>query len=779
MESRTGSHLELAGRIIWRDVGVSATHNLLVQQTVTQQIGRFCATLTVPLIESCYALTGSGFYLENKQHGETMKFRTRLLILLLTIALFPLSLSFLFQRASMLHFGHKLASDTRSQLNNSAVILLHSLVDDFGRILKRDQAMGLLTLQIQAQAVECRLASAPPEHPQPIFFSADYASAQNRPGDLIETQKRQRLTEDGELVPIPVSYSQQVIFLAQGKKAAEVAEELKQISSMPEVYKDLHDVQPELFLWQYTALESGIHSSYPGKGGYPSSYDPRQRQWYKDAVAKGKPIQRILTDLTTGTLILTLARPIYTDDGKLAGVTALDIDYRQFFADWSIPPEWADDAKNMVLLYHEDVPDPTRQLEVLLSNQSNNHALDWQVPVKHEYLDLTDPQLQEIKHDLLAGTSAVRKITYQGQESLWAYGSRHADEPFPLVVIPYQRIIAQAVNAEKYVNQQLSLSLKISAALTIIVVIAAILLAIIRSRKVTLPVMQLATAANQLAEGNFDSRVEIHTHDELGNLGKIFNEMGIRLKERELMKQSLLLAKEIQQHLLPVSAPACPNFELAALSRYCDETGGDYFDFIGLKNTAQQQLGLAVGDVSGHGVGTALVMATARGVLHSLVDRHAADLESLAGELNDHLCRGTADAYFMTMFYGVLNPENRSLAWISAGHAPMFFYQADGQVKELYSSGIPLGIIEGTPYEMGPATRFVPGDILLVGTDGIWETRNREGEMFGSKRIHELLIRYADSDADTIAGQLIAALNSFRGDRSQDDDITLMIVKAV
>ncbi|MDA3903938.1 MAG: SpoIIE family protein phosphatase [Desulfuromusa sp.] len=707
-----------------------------------------------------------------------MKFRTRLLILLLTITLLPLSLSFLFQRGSMLHFGNKLASDTHVLLNSSATTLLHTLVDDFGRILKRDKAMGLLALQIQAQAVECRLSSAAPEYPQPIFFSTDYASPQNRPEDLIETEKRQRLTKGGKLIPIPVSYSQQVIFLAQGRKPLEVAEELKQMSSMPDVYKTLHNIQPDLFLWQYTALESGIHSSYPGKGGYPDSYDPRQRQWYKDAVAKGEPIQQILTDLTTGTLILTLARPIYAADGKLAGVTALDIDYRQFFADWSIPAEWVDDAKSMVLIYHEDAPDPMQQLEVLLRNRSEDYSLDWRMPVEHEYLDMTDPQLQEIQHDLINGTSAVRKITYQGEESLWAYGSRIADEPFPLVIVPYQQIITQAVIAEKYVNQQISLSLKISAALTVFVVAAAILLAIIRSRKVTQPVMQLATAANQLSEGNFDAKVEIHTGDELENLGHIFNGLGSRLKEREQMKQSLALAKEIQQQLLPDSAPICPNFDLAALSLYCDETGGDYFDYIELKSSGQQKFGLAVGDVSGHGIGTALVMATARGVLHSLVDRHGSNLETLTSELNDYLCRGTADAYFMTMFYGVLNPEDRSLAWISAGHAPFFFYQTDGQVKELYSSGIPLGIIKGTPYEMGPITKFIPGEILLIGTDGIWEARNMDGEMFGTERVHELLIRHAEASADSIAKQLITALDSFRGDQSRDDDITLMVVKA-
>jgi len=228
-----------------------------------------------------------------------MKFRTRLLILLLLTALVPLAISSLFQSTSIKHFGKHLATDTHDLLNTSAETLLHTLVNDYGLILKRDKTMALLTLEMQAQAVENRLSSPPTEPASPIYFSADYASKQRQPQDLIETPKRQRLTAAGELISIPISYSQQVIFLATDNKGDQVRQQLSQISSMPEVYQSLHQIQPDLFLWQYTALESGIHSSYPGKGGYPADYDPRQRQWYKQAVAAGKPIQLMNTDLAT------------------------------------------------------------------------------------------------------------------------------------------------------------------------------------------------------------------------------------------------------------------------------------------------------------------------------------------------------------------------------------------------------------------------------------------------------------------------------------------------
>ncbi len=707
-----------------------------------------------------------------------MKFRTRLLILLLLTALVPLAISSLFQSTSIKHFGKHLATDTHDLLNTSAETLLHTLVNDYGLILKRDKTMALLTLEMQAQAVENRLSSPPTEPASPIYFSADYASKQRQPQDLIETPKRQRLTAAGELISIPISYSQQVIFLATDNKGDQVRQQLSQISSMPEVYQSLHQIQPDLFLWQYTALESGIHSSYPGKGGYPADYDPRQRQWYKQAVAAGKPIQLMNTDLATGILILTLAQPIYSKTGKLVGVTALDIDYRQFFADWHIPEEWIDATESMLLSYHSNVPKPSMQQEVLLRKHNRTNSSDWRIPVEHEYLTIPEQQRKLIQADFATGKTAVRKVHYQGQDTIWAYGSQIKGEPFPLLIVPQQKILARASKAETTVNQQIALSLKLSALLTIAVVAIVILLAFIRARKVTEPIMQLATAAGQLADGNYDVRVDIRTSDEIQNLGNIFNNMGHSLKEREQMKQSLALAKEIQQQLLPDAAPACTNFDLAAQSIYCDETGGDYFDFIDIKNHPHQHLGIAVGDVSGHGIGSALVMATARGLLHSLAEQYSSEETKLIGALNRHLCHDTANAHFMTLFYGILDPNNRSLSWVSAGHAPTFLYRTNGTISELHSSGIPLGILEDSHYEIEPLLKFNSGDILLIGTDGIWESQNMDGEMFGTERVHDILIKFSGSSADTISTQLLAALSNFTGEHSQDDDITLMVIKA-
>jgi len=705
-----------------------------------------------------------------------MKFRTRLLILLLLVALVPLSISFFVQRTSILHFGNKLAEDTRSYLGSGAETLLHALVDDYTRILKRDRAMALLTLQSQARAVEYLLALPSPEQPSKIYFADDYTNPATQPDDLRMTQSHLRESPEGTLTPIPVSLSQQVIFLTAGTKAKDVTDDLKRMSGMARIYRDLHAIQPDLFLWQYTALESGIHSSYPGKGGYPADYDPRKREWYRAAVAGDGVSQRILTDVTTGALILTLATPVHYRDGRLAGVTALDIDYRQFFTDWNIPAEWSDVAESMVLIYHDNAKDRRGALEILLQNNQENNTRNWRKAVGRKYLDLTAPGFRDIQQDLRSGRSGIRKVVFEGREMLWAYGNRAGKDPFPLVMVPYDRILSRAQDAEQYVNRQISLSLTISAVLTVMVVVSAILLALIRSRKVTRPVMQLAQAAEQLAAGNFSARVQITTRDELENLGRIFNGLGDRLLEREQMKQSLALAKEIQQELLPREIPTCSGFDLGGRSIYCDETGGDYFDFIGLNGG--DTLGVAVGDVSGHGIGAALVMATARGALHSLVVNKTPPLPELFQELNRYLCRGTGDAYFMTLFYGVLDPRMKTFNWLSAGHAPVFLYQ-EGRVFDLNSSGIPLGIHEQTDYAPGETIAFADGDILLIGTDGIWETRNLDNQMFGTERVRNLIMEHKDETASRIAEVILADINQFRGGAQIEDDITLLIIKAV
>ncbi len=710
-----------------------------------------------------------------------MNFRTKLLLLLLSIALLPLGLSFVAQRNLVTFYGNKLAEDTHALINDNAVNLLHMLVGDYGRILSRDHAMARFALQAQAQAVKQAFTALPTAPRTPVYLAGDFDHPFRQPADLSPSPLHLRRDQDGSLSPMAVSWNHQVFYLTSDADPAKVTDQLLRLSDMTRIYRSLQQIEPDLFLWQYTALTSGVHSSYPGKGGYPADYDPRRRQWYQQAVIDGGTVQQVLTDVTTGSLILTLAQPVYDEEGRLLGVTALDIDYRKLFTDWNIPPEWRDATRSMIMRLNRDETDPAKQLEILLTNRENAVSRDWSLPLTPEFIDLSDPQLEPVARDLLYGHSAVRKIEYAGEEVLLAYGASSGNTPFPLVMVPYEQVIAPAARARQAVNRQITLGLSFSALLTLVAVLAAVLLALRNARRVTDPITQLATAAQQLTQGNFDARVDIRTNDELQNLGEIFNGLGCRLEEREQLKQSLALAKEIQQQLLPRITPPCQNFELIGVSRYCDETGGDYYDFIPLRETDNKSLGVVVGDVSGHGIGAALVMASARGMLHALVNHYSNDLPGLAAEVNLQLCRSTDDASFMTLFFGTLDPEQRTLHWVSAGQAPVFLYRSDqtgGQIEELQSSGIPLGIISASDYDMEAVIHFKPGDILLIGTDGIWETHNFANEIFGTGRLCDILRRSANLPVGEITDRIFAELDQFRGDRTVDDDLTLVLIKA-
>lgn len=701
-----------------------------------------------------------------------MRIRSKILILLLAIALIPLLLNTLFQSYSAQQLSRKLASDTRQQLLDNAFTLLHTLVDEYSQILKRDQAQILLALNLQAREVEKLLAGTAVSG-VPLYFSEDFDQPKTSPQGTEPSEKHFRPAPSGKIESIPVNYQQQVIFLPNGVARSRVEGLLSKLAPMTDVYRLVHDIRPDLFLWQYTALEQGIHSSFPGKGGYPAEYDPRRREWYVAAKTEDRPISRVITDLSTRSLILTMAMPVRTPGGRFAGVTAIDVVYHWLLADWTIPPPWRELSQAMILRFHPDISG----LQVIYRDDQQGYRGNWQMPVERQFLSVDQPsQLEPLFTDLRAGQPGVRRILQQGEEMLWAYGRQKDDQPFPLIILPYQQVVAQVARAERYAHEQLLWTLQISGLLLCGVVAIVLTLTILISRALTRPVLQLAAAAERLSTGNFETQVTITTGDELEALGAAFNSMGPSLREREQLKQSLVLAREVQQHLLPKTAPELPGFEIVGFSRYCDDTGGDYYDFLEL---GKDRLGLAVGDVSGHGIGAALLMTTVRGLLRSQGPQLGNDPMALLTALNRHLVRDTRDDYFVTFFYALLNSSGDGCRWVSAGHGPTFYYSAaSGAVSELPSSGIPLGILEEAVFEPMDPLPMAPGDILLIGTDGIWETSAPDGTMYGTARVCELLRRHAQLTASELCHVLQAELEDFRAGQSSHDDVTMLIVKA-
>ncbi len=250
-------------------------------------------------------------------------------------------------------------------------------------------------------------------------------------------------------------------------------------------------------------------------------------------------------------------------------------------------------------------------------------------------------------------------------------------------------------------------------------------------------------------------------------------------RKNSLLRKSLALANEIQVNLLPQRVPDNKLLDIAAKSIYCSATGGDYYDFISFPGRMTgDRLDFVVGDVTGHGIEAALLMTTARALLRSRVQQPGS-LAQVITDVNRHL---TADLYesgrFMTLFYMTIDSVSRRLAWVRAGHDPAILYDpATQRFDELRGEGMALGVDSDWQYVENHKTDLAPGQIIFLGTDGIWETHNSQGRMFGKKSVCNLISQNASFSAEEIVTHVVNELDIYRGNKEPEDDITLVVIK--
>jgi len=309
------------------------------------------------------------------------------------------------------------------------------------------------------------------------------------------------------------------------------------------------------------------------------------------------------------------------------------------------------------------------------------------------------------------------------------------------------------------------------------VIVVVILTALWLSHFMTRPLQVMVDAVHQLAKGDFSARMNLATGDERDLLAQAFNEMVPQLKEMMRMRRGLEMAQEVQQSLQPREMPDLPGLDIAATTVYCYETGGDYFDFFPCGKDCEG-LGVVVGDVTGHGVAAALLMTTARALLRMRAVQ-LGTISEVVTSVNQQL---TLDTYesgsFMTLFYLAVDQANRSLRWVRAGHDPAIFYDSTtDQFEELLGSGVALGVDKDWHYEGNEKSGLGTGQIIFLGTDGIWETRNMDGEMFGKERLYEIIRSNGQKPAKEIQNEVLAELDKFQGSTVQEDDVTIVVIK--
>ena len=306
----------------------------------------------------------------------------------------------------------------------------------------------------------------------------------------------------------------------------------------------------------------------------------------------------------------------------------------------------------------------------------------------------------------------------------------------------------------------------------------AVILAAALARRVSKPVHALIGFMRRVGDGDLESKASFDGSREFRELSAALNRMIGDLRDRLRLRHSLDVAMDVQQQLLPRRPPVVPGFDIAGHSTYCDETGGDYYDFLVVDEPERGNVLVALGDVMGHGVAAALVMAGTRAVLRDRADA-TGGLADLMGRLNRMIAADLQGSRFMTMHLGMMDVQQRIYRWASAGHdAPIIYDPATRSFEEAEVSSMPLGIMESTPYEEQTLGPLKPDQILVLGTDGVWEMPNVTDEQFGKERLREVVQSAADGSAEQIAQAIRAALTAFRGEEKSIDDVTFVIIKA-
>jgi len=238
------------------------------------------------------------------------------------------------------------------------------------------------------------------------------------------------------------------------------------------------------------------------------------------------------------------------------------------------------------------------------------------------------------------------------------------------------------------------------------------------------------------------------------------------------IEKDLDLASKIQQNFLPRRDPRLDRFEISGTSVSCYEVGGDYYDFVPVD---PYRLGVAVGDVSGKGIGAALLMASLRAAFRAEIHPRYR-IEEMAAKLNDFVHQSSYISSFVTFFYCEIDRNREELRYVNAGHNPPYVLRTDGSLETLEGTGFCFGMFPGAIYE-AKSTALKPGDIALIYTDGITDSRNIDDAEYTTDRLVSLLRRHAQLSAAEISAVIADDGKRFRGDARQFDDQTLVVIK--
>ena len=507
-------------------------------------------------------------------------------------------------------------------------------------------------------------------------------------------------------------------------------------------------------------VESEPHNSY--------AYDPHARPWYEAGVKAGQPAWADIYTWAARAPVLGVPHvtPVRNSAGEFLGVFASEFTLH-----------------NISHFLHSLKIGKTGMVYIidgqgLLVAASSDTAVVDATTGKRRQARASDDPLIAASAAYLVGHSV--EATASGGP--FARRVQLNDQDVMLMATPFERSgqlhwqVATLVPTDDFLAE-LRTGRRTAILFAVATVLVALALGIMLALYVARPIVDLSQHVRRIGQGKLDEVIFLGQFPEFMRLSLALNGMVEKLRERLKLRESLALATEVQQRLLPPKVPSYPGLEVAARSFYCEETGGDYYDYLKIGGMPPEAAAIAIGDVAGHGIASAMVMASARAVLRSRC-HDARSLAELLGHMNAQITEDSSSGRFMTMLLMAVNPVTRELKWASAGHRePLVLDPDTGEFLPLSGAGIPLGVTADATYEDYSYAGLRTGQIMLVATDGLWEAANPAGEHFGLDRLKKIMRERSHHDANDICSSITMSLLTFFGGEPQVDDISFVIVK--
>lgn len=514
-------------------------------------------------------------------------------------------------------------------------------------------------------------------------------------------------------------------------------------------------------------------------------YDPRDRDWYQEAVETGKSVFTETYLDTFGRLLISCAAPVYGRGTKPVGVLAMDILIEDI--NHSVVSARVGNRGYVFLMNHDGYVVSAPDLAVVDGTYESVNLMEQE-------------EMKTLAERMASGQSGLISFVKDGEDVFAAFEPIAPTGWSMAMVLPQEEVIAPAVVSYENILENTSRAnaqmegIVHSAMVGVLALSALILLGVlffaeVRSRKITEPITRLTKEVAVIGQGNLDHTVEMHTGDELETLGNAFNQMTKSLGEymenlaevtadRERIATELNVASTIQSSMLPCIFPAFPDqkdFDIYADMHPAKAVGGDFYDFF---KTDENHLWVVIADVSGKGVPAALFMVIAKTMLKNYAGFGASPAEVLA-IVNDRLCENNEADMFVTVFIGVFEISSGIFTFSNAGHNYPLLYRKGGAFDWLKSSpDFVIAGMEGMKFRDNRVA-INPGDRLFLYTDGVTEALNRKEELYGDDRLIETLNRpeAREMSIDELVTYMKADLASYADGAEQADDITMLVLE--